>query len=83
MVNKGGLTSLHQTRRVASKVQRFFLFRWFSHVLFDFRTNLASHFAQSFLMNSHHYSSSNDQTNCLASFALNLEPFIKHGGSHG
>jgi hypothetical protein len=49
-------------------------------VLFGFRTNLASHFARSPLAHSYGYGPAADRTNCLASFALNPEPFMKYAG---
>jgi hypothetical protein len=49
-------------------------------VLFGFRTNLASHFARSPLVHSYGYGPAGDRTNCLASFALNPEPFMKYAG---
>jgi hypothetical protein len=51
-------------------------------VLFGFSTNLASHFARSPLSHSYGYGSAADRTNCLASFALNPEPFVKYAGQN-
>ncbi len=49
-------------------------------VLFEFRTPLASHFARSPSNHSYGYASSGDRTNCLASDALILEPFMQYAG---
>lgn len=46
-------------------------------VLFEFRTNLASHNAI-YTDHSYDYAFSDDRTNCLARFALNLEPFMNY-----
>jgi hypothetical protein len=47
-------------------------------VLFGLRTNLASHFVRSPLSHSYGYDSAGDRTNCLTSFARNLEPFVQY-----
>jgi hypothetical protein len=49
-------------------------------VLFGLRPYLASHFVRSPLTHSYGYDSAGDQTNCLASFALSLEPFVQYSG---
>lgn len=49
-------------------------------VLFEPRTNLASHLARSPSSHSYCYDFSDDRTTCFASFALHLEPFINWAG---
>ena len=48
--------------------------------LFEPRTNLASHLAQSPSSHSYGYDFSDDCTSCFASFALHLEPFMNWVG---
>lgn len=55
-------------------------FLWSLYVLFDFRTNLALHFARSPSSHSYGYDFSGDRPNCLARFALNLESFMRYPG---
>jgi hypothetical protein len=43
-------------------------------------TGASMHNARSPLIHSYGYGSAADRTNCLASFALNPEPFMKYAG---
>lgn len=49
-------------------------------ILFGFRPKLTSHFIRSPLPHRHDYGAAGDHTNCLASFALNSEPFMRYTG---
>ncbi|MEE8342861.1 MAG: hypothetical protein V3R51_03585 [Gammaproteobacteria bacterium] len=49
-------------------------------VLFEFGPNLALQFDRSPSNHSYGYAFSDDRPNCLAKFALILEPFVQYAG---